>query len=47
MFAHILGQFRKSKGRGPDPNFVNFVAKGYHSKKAFVDPNDPSTFYVD
>jgi len=35
------------KNKGPNPDLVNQVAQGCHNKVAFVDPNDPSTFYVD
>ena len=46
-FMNILNNVRKNNNKGPDSKFLNSVANGVFAKSAYIDPNDPSTIYLE
>lgn len=46
-FMNILSNVRKNNNKGPDSKFLNSVANGVFAKSAYIDPNDPSTIYLE
>ena len=46
-FMNILFNVRKNNNRGPDKNFMSDFESGVFAKSAYLDPNDPSTIYLE
>ncbi len=46
-FLSLVNGVRKNKNKGADRNLITSLSNGTFSKTAYLDPNDPSTIYLE
>ena len=46
-FLSLVNGVRKNKNKGADSKLITSLTNGTYSKTAYLDPNDPSTIYLE
>lgn len=46
-FLSLVKGIRKNQNKGPDSKLITSLSNGTFSKTAYLDPNDPSTIYLE
>ncbi len=46
-FLNMVSSLRRNQNKGHDQKFMNTIASGQFAKTAYVDPNDPSTIFLE